>query len=489
MSAFNQKSLQSMMDDLPVNLMTCDLKDFKINYANKSTISTLKSIEYALPIKAVDLIGTSIDIFHKNPEHQREMLRNPANLPHKARIKVGPEILDLNVTAIMVGGRYLGPMVTWTLATELVKAEEDSARLVQMIDNMPINVMTADKDTFEVTYANQTSVNTLAQLEAHLPIASKDLLGTCIDIFHKNPSHQRQMLADPKNLPHNAKIKLGPETLDLRVSAVMDKSGGYIGPMVNWSVVTNQVKLADDFENNVKGVVDSVASAATEMQSTAEALSATSEETSSQANVVAAAAQELAASISEISEQVTRSATMTSSAVDEARKSSELVRGLAEAADEIGNVIGLINQIASQTNLLALNATIEAARAGEAGRGFAVVATEVKNLAGQTAQATDEISSKITGIQEATKSTVGSIEEITNTIQRLSEIATSISSAVEEQSAATGEVTQNIGGVSQAANEAGRSAGDLLGAASQLSKDSENLGGSVDEFLVDIRKL
>ena len=178
-----------------------------------------------------------------------------------------------------------------------------------------------------------------------------------------------------------------------------------------------------------------------------------------------------------------------SDAVRQTEEANQKIERLADAADEIGNVIGLINQIASQTNLLALNATIEAARAGEAGRGFAVVATEVKNLAGQTAQATDEISSKITGIQDATKSTVGSIEEITSTIQRLSEIATSISSAVEEQSAATGEVTQNIGGVSQAANEAGRSAGDLLGAASQLSKDSENLGGSVDQFLVDIRKL
>ena len=82
---------------------------------------------------------------------------------------------------------------------------------------------------------------------------------------------------------------------------------------------------------------------------------------------------------------------------------------LDEAAQKIGDVVSLIDEIASQTNLLALNATIEAARAGEAGKGFAVVATEVKSLADQTAHATEEISSQVVQIQEATKNAVGAI--------------------------------------------------------------------------------
>ena len=95
----------------------------------------------------------------------------------------------------------------------------------------------------------------------------------------------------------------------------------------------------------------------------------------------------------------------------------------------ISDIIGLIDSIASQTNLLALNATIEAARAGEAGRGFAVVASEVKQLATQTAKATADIASRISGIQVSTEHSAGSIREIGDIIARLTTIAVTISEA------------------------------------------------------------
>ena len=274
--------------------------------------------------------------------------------------------------------------------------------------------------------------------------------------------------------------------------------------------------MADDFQASVGGVVNTVSSASTELQSSAQSMTATSEETSVQATAVAAAseeastnvqtvasaAEELSASINEISAQVQQSAKIAGTAVTEAERANQMVQGLAESANKIGEVVGLITDIADQTNLLALNATIEAARAGEAGKGFAVVASEVKNLANQTAKATEEIGSQITGIQNASQDSAHAIQGISKTIGEINEIASTIAAAVEEQGAATqeiarnveqasagtSEVSANITGVTQAAGEAGQSASQVLDAASELALQSEMLKTEVDKFMAQVRQ-
>jgi len=275
------------------------------------------------------------------------------------------------------------------------------------------------------------------------------------------------------------------------------------------------LKMADEFEASVKGVVTTVSSAATELQSNAQTMSATSEETSRQStaaaaateqassnvHTVASAAEELNASIGEINRQIGDSVNVAQTCVKEAESTSEVMQTLDKSAENIGNVVKLIEDIAGQVNLLALNATIEAARAGEAGRGFAVVATEVKNLANQTANAAQDITKQIGEVQGQTKTAVRAIEGITQTIKRVNEISTTIASAVEEQGAATkeiarnvqqasegtDEVTRNISGVSKAAQDTGIASTQVLEAASQLSKESETLRKVVDNFIAKIR--
>jgi methyl-accepting chemotaxis protein len=269
------------------------------------------------------------------------------------------------------------------------------------------------------------------------------------------------------------------------------------------------------FDGSVRGLLDALTHAATEMRSTSESMSATAEQTDRQATAVAGAAtqassnvetvatasEELSLSVGEIGRQVTHAAEIAGKAVNETRSTDATVKGLADAAHRIGEVVQLINDIASQTNLLALNATIEAARAGDAGRGFAVVASEVKSLATQTAMATDDIAAQINAIQDATKGAVNAIKSVNRTITEVSEISASIASAIEEQSAATKEITRNtheaargtlsvsanIEGVSQGAGMTGKAAEQVLSAAAELSRTSERLRAEVDAFLTRIR--
>ncbi len=275
------------------------------------------------------------------------------------------------------------------------------------------------------------------------------------------------------------------------------------------------IKLADDFENAVGEIVETVSSASTELEASASTLTSTaarsqelattvaaaSEEATANVQSVASATEELSSSVNEISRQVQESARMANEAVGQARKTNDRVSELSKAAARIGDVVELINTIAGQTNLLALNATIEAARAGEAGRGFAVVASEVKALAEQTAKATGEIGQQITGIQAATQDSVGAIKEISGTIERLSEISATIASAVEEQGAATQEISRNvqqaaqgtqqvssnITDVQRGASETGSASSQVLSAAQSLSGDSNRLKLEVSRFLNSVR--
>jgi len=225
-------------------------------------------------------------------------------------------------------------------------------------------------------------------------------------------------------------------------------------------------------------------------------VSAATEQVSTNLTVIATSSEEMLASIREISKSANEAAGMAKNAVRFVESTNDTVQKLGESSTEIGNVIKVITSIAAQTNLLALNATIEAARAGDAGKGFAVVANEVKELAKQTAQATEDISRKIEGIQGETKGAVEAIGQIAGIIRQIDDVSNTIASAVEEQTATTNEIgrniteaargsaeiARNVSSVADAAQSAARGAADTQTAAEALARMAGHLQNLVAQF-------
>jgi len=253
--------LQRAVDGAQTAMMMVD-RNLVITYVNESTKQLLKKNEAELraiyPTFAADrIVGTCIDIFHKNPAHQRRLLDDPRNLPYETDIKVGPLTFHIRAAAIHdLAGNYVGNTLEWSDVTALRARETDVARLQSAIDGSTTALMLCDRDLC-ITYVNPAVVQLLRQRQEQLrkvfPGFDPDkLIGENIDRFHKNPAHQRALLADRNRLPFKGHIKLLDVEFEVNATAVLDTKGQLMGNMVEWKDITEQ----KDGERQIQGLIE-----------------------------------------------------------------------------------------------------------------------------------------------------------------------------------------------------------------------------------------
>lgn len=385
--------VSSMMEQAPINVMFAGL-DLKITYANAATKKTLKSIEHLLPIKAEQLLGQSIDIFHKRPEQQRKLLADPRNLPHRAVIELGQESLDLLVSPIFDQNHtYLGAMVTWEVITARLKTEQgikdSAARDQQKAEEMAriMDQVNASASTLGSSAEELTAVSTQMASNAEETAAQANVVSAASEQVSKNVQT----------------VSTGVEEMNAAIREIAKNASD------SARVAQQAVTTAATANTTISKLGDSSA----EIGKVIKVITSIAEQTNLlalNATIEAARAGEAGKGFAVVANEVKELAKETAKATEDISRKIEAIqgdtRGAVDSIRKIGEVIAQINDI---SNTIA--SAVEEQTA---------TATEMSRNVSEAAKGTAEIAQNITSVAQAAQNTT---QGATNCQQAASELA------------------------------------------------------------------
>lgn len=461
--------IKSALDNVSANVMIAD-NNLDIIYMNRTVGEMLtraeSDIRKQLPnFVASKLLGANIDLFHKNPSHQRSMLAR-LTAPHRAELSLGGRRFALDVVPVFDdGGQRLGSAVQWTDRTEECRAEQEVAQLVEAAaaGDFTKRIDPTDKEGFFQRLA--VGLNSL------------------VDTADKGLRDVSRMLA-----------ALAQGDLTQRIDA--DYQGTF-GELKDYS--NNTTQSLSRMLGQISEAADTINTAASEIASGNTELSTRTEQQASSLEETASSMEELTSTVKLNAENARQANALAVNASEVATEGGNVVQkvvgtmaAINDSARKIADIIGVIDGIAFQTNILALNAAVEAARAGEQGRGFAVVAGEVRTLAQRSAAAAKEIKTLINDSVDKVSSgntlvaqAGQTMSDIVVAIKRVTDIMAEIAAASAEQSSGIEEINSAVSQMDEMTQQNAALVEEAAASAEALQEQAGLLTQAVAVFKLD----
>jgi len=416
------------LDNCSTNVMMAD-PDGRIVYLNTAIAGMFRTAEADLRtdlpnFDASRLDGASMDVFHKNPEHQKGMLQRLTGT-YKAAIQVGGRHFNLIANPVIDGeGRRLGSVVEWADMTAERRIEAEIDRVVNeaVAGNFNERLQLDDKSGFMRNLAEamnrlcENTAESLAEVSTHLGYLAEG------DLTRRIEHSYSGLFEDLKN-----KLNDTCDQLSSIVEQVVDGAG--------------EIKVA----------TAEITAGTNDLSQRTEQQASSLEETASSMEEIASTIRQNADNAQEASKLASKASSVAGSGGQVVAQAVEAMSRIETSSQKISDIIGVIDEIAFQTNLLALNAAVEAARAGDAGKGFAVVAAEVRSLAQRSSGAAKDIKTLIAASGSEVKEGVklvndagGALNEIVGSIRKVAEIVSEIAAASKEQSVGVEEINTAV---------------------------------------------